>query len=724
MSPVRVSPPDTAAVILNFRGKNDTLACLQAIEAMPDKPGRVAVVDNGSGDDSLDAVARWLEAENMPFAVMDAEGAWTEDHGACRHVLIPLPGNTGYAAGNNAGIRAVLRDGTVRAAWILNNDTEPRPGALEALCGRMNDAGAAMAGSTLVYAHAPGRVQCAGGYSLNRMLGSTAAVFGDEALGSVLSRRPEDAEKVLDYVSGASLLVRRDALESIGLLAEEYFLYYEDTEFGLRAQRAGLRLVWAPHSIVVHKEGGASGAASGTEGRAFARPAFIDYLALRNRMYLMRKYFPLALPVTVAGYIGVLLKRVQRGQARRIPLVFTAMGDGLALRMGEPRPELGVSPDNGEKTVLFISARADFGGGPEHLWQLLRSMPASARKCVACPPDYPYYDRFRACVGNDNMFPLPHRRFSLSKLLDLRDFCFRHKVTVLHSHGKGAGLYSRLIGLMTGLPSVHTFHGVHVAEYGPWGKRMYRLYERFMSLFTNVGIAVSEGERRRIIAEGLMPETKLRLIVNGVPIPENVPDTPVSVPYRVVSISRFDYPKNSEFLVEILLKLKEMGRLEAFRFVVIGDGKGKEGLARLAWEKGVSSQMEFIGAIPNPHTFFSGALCYISTSRWEGMPLAVLEAMAHGLPPVVSDVVGNHDAVKDQDTGFLYPPGDAAKAAEAVCRLADEPDMRESMRARSREFVARSHDVRRMAMQTMEVLHDAPSRPQLRLHPPSAVSKR
>lgn len=724
MSAVRVFPPDTAAVILNFRGKDDTLACLQAIEAMPDKPGRVVVVDNGSGDDSLEAVGRWLETESMPFDVRSADDGELEPPDRNRHVLLPLPGNTGYAAGNNAGIRAALRDKSVRAVWILNNDTEPRPGALAALCARLDGARAAMAGSTLVYAHAPGRVQCAGGYSLNRLLGGTAAVFGDEALDSVLSRPPEEAEKELDYVSGASLLVRRDVLEYLGLLAEEYFLYYEDTEFGLRARRAGLRLAWAPDSIVMHKEGGASGAASGTEGRAFVRPAFIDYLALRNRMYLMRKYFPLALPLTVAGYLGVILKRVQRGQARRIPLVFRAMGDGLALRMGRPRPELGFFPDNGEKNVLFISARADFGGGPEHLWQLLRSMPAGARKCVACPPDYPYYDRFRACVGGDNMFPLPHRRFSLAKLWDLRNFCARHKVTVLHSHGKGAGLYSRLLGLMTGLPSVHTFHGVHIAEYGPLKKRLYRLYERFMSLFTNVGIAVSEGERLRILAEGLMPETKLRLIVNGVPIPADMPDAPVSVPYRVVSISRFDYQKNSEFLVDVLLRLKEMGRLEAFRFVIIGDGLGKEGLARLAWEKGVSSQMEFIGATPNPYVFFAGALGYFSSSRWEGMPLAVLEAMAHGLPPVVSDVVGNRDAVKDQDTGFIYQPGDAAKAAKALCRLADEPAMREAMRARGREFVAQNHDVSRMALQTMEVLHDAPSRPQIRSHAHSAVTKR
>ncbi len=93
---------------------------------------------------------------------------------------------------------------------------------------------------------------------------------------------------------------------------------------------------WAPDSIVYHKEGGSTGAESAGGGRAFNRPAWVDYLSLRNRMYMMRKHYPWALPVVAASYLGVMLNRIKRGQANRIPLIFRAAWDGLRGHMGKP----------------------------------------------------------------------------------------------------------------------------------------------------------------------------------------------------------------------------------------------------------------------------------------------------------------------------------------------------------------------------------------------------
>ena len=354
--------------------------------------------------------------------------------------------------------------------------------------------------------------------------------------------------------------------------------------------------------------------------------------------------------------------------------------------------------------VLFLTLRADFGGGPEHLWQLLRNLPAGARACVACPEDYPYYERYRACVGDNNIFILPHRKFSVAALWKLRAFCRENGVAVLHSHGKGAGLYSRLLAALTGLPCVHTFHGVHMAEYSATKKILYRLYERCMSLFTKAGIAVSEGERAQILTERLMPKARLRLIENGVVVPDTPVKMPTSPPYRVVSISRFDYAKNSTFLVDILEKLAQHNRIDDFFFVVVGDGPERMKMQVLASERKLAGTLECVGTNLTPHTFFTDALCYLSTSRWEGMPLAVLEAMAHGMPAVVSEVVGNQDVVKNGATGFLYAEGDAETAAAALCRLADEPDLRRALGRRAREDVRQMHDVRKMSRTTYDLL--------------------
>ncbi|MDR3358445.1 MAG: glycosyltransferase family 4 protein [Desulfovibrio sp.] len=361
--------------------------------------------------------------------------------------------------------------------------------------------------------------------------------------------------------------------------------------------------------------------------------------------------------------------------------------------------------------ILFLTLRADFGGGPKHLWQLLRHMPEGMRACVACPPDYPYYAKYCAAVGGkENVFLLPHRKFSLRLLWRLRGFCREKKITVLHSHGKGAGLYSRLLAALTGLPCVHTFHGVHMDRYRPGKQIAYRLYERMMSLLTRSGISVSEGELTQIVASGLMPRSKLRLIPNGVVIPDEKrggrDDFTASPPYAVVTFSRFDYQKNSPVLLDVLYALKDIGRLDDFRVTAVGDGSDRQGMLDAAKGTALEDALRCPGASDAPYSFFAGALCYLSTSRWEGMPLSILEAMAHGLPVIASDVVGNRDVVRDGETGLVYPEGDVRTAAALLCRLADDHDMCRVMGDNARAYVLRNHPVGKMAAQTFAILQD------------------
>jgi glycosyltransferase involved in cell wall biosynthesis len=228
-----------------------------------------------------------------------------------------------------------------------------------------------------------------------------------------------------------------------------------------------------------------------------------------------------------------------------------------------------------------------------------------------------------------------------------------------------------------------------------------------MSLITKVGIAVSEGELNQIVERGLMPRGKLRLIPNGVAIPDEVCGAAVSAessPYSVVTFSRFDYPKNSPFLLDILSALKDMGRLGDFRFSAVGDGPDRQGMLAAIQGTSLEESLRCPGASETPHSFFDGALCYLSTSCWEGMPLAVLEAMAHGLPAVVTDVVGNRDAVRHGETGLVYQEGDAAAAADAICLLADDPVRRLALGTAARDWVCRHHDVRIMASATYDLL--------------------
>lgn len=340
-----LSPAVTAVILLNYKGASDTLVCLEALRHLETAPRRVIVVDNGSG---LDEVTRlrcgWtaLNIRNViPAPALVRKGdPLPEAH----HVLLELEDNGGFSSGNNAGLHLAMQDDGCHAFWILNSDTEPAPDALSALCVRLNqrhDAG--FCGSTLCYAHEPDMVQCAGGCTLSPLTGATSFLHGGDRLSAVISREPESIENSMAYVCGASLLARRKTLEEIGLLAEEYFLYYEDAEWSLRARQVGHGLAWAPTSRVLHKEGGSSGAAGARNGHVPRRSKRVDYLSLRNRVWLMRNYYPAALPITLLSYLGVILNRIRRGQIDRIGLVLDAAWDGLTGQMGKPQARLASS---------------------------------------------------------------------------------------------------------------------------------------------------------------------------------------------------------------------------------------------------------------------------------------------------------------------------------------------------------------------------------------------
>lgn len=325
-----------AVILLNYKGAADTLACLEALERLEAAPRRIIVVDNGSGEGEFarlkDGWTALAQRHGQPAPALTREGGPLPE---VSHVLLALKENGGFSSGNNAGLRLAMQDERCRAFWLLNNDTEPAPDALDALCARLNERpDAGIAGSTLVYAHDPGRLQCAAGGTFTPWLAATRHHDQDGDADRLPAR--DATEAVLDYVIGASMLIRRKALETLNLLSEEYFLYCEDVDFCLRAKQAGFALCWAPGSLVRHREGGSSGASVANPGGRPARSPLVEYLNIRNRLFLVRRFNPSVLPIALLTMPIILVRRLWRGQADRCGLVLMAAWDALAGRMGKP----------------------------------------------------------------------------------------------------------------------------------------------------------------------------------------------------------------------------------------------------------------------------------------------------------------------------------------------------------------------------------------------------
>ena len=220
-------------VIVNFNTRDDLLACLGSIaSAPPTCPFHIHVVDNASSDDSVTAVRRAHPTVNV----------------------IALDRNAGFAAANNIAIRA----STSSLILLLNSDTGVRPGAIDTLVARLEATGAAIAGPRLV--NDQGRPEISFGpmlspvAELGQMLRVRVAARDAGWARRYVERRLR-AERDVDWVSGACLLVRRDAATAAGLLDERFFMYEEDVDFCASVRKNGGRVIFTPRAEVVHARG-------------------------------------------------------------------------------------------------------------------------------------------------------------------------------------------------------------------------------------------------------------------------------------------------------------------------------------------------------------------------------------------------------------------------------------------------------------------------------------
>jgi GT2 family glycosyltransferase len=344
-----VSRDKVYVVIVNWNGWRDTVECLESVLRSDHGPCQVVVCDNQSADGSAERIVEWASGDlaacstnsciaagstrstvTKPVAVTRLTRAGAESGGSpadAQVVLVENGANMGFAGGTNVGLRYAMARGDCKYAWLLNNDTVVDAAAMRALVERCSaDSRIGMVGSTLRYYHRPDRIQAQGGATYQPWL-AAARHLGVEKLAS----EPHDSrvvEREMSYVVGASMLVSVELLHRVGLLSEDYFLYFEELDLALRA-KGTFACAFAPLSIVYHKEG----ATMGSSGAPTQRSVLADYYLLRNRIVVTWRYFPVALPTVYAGLAAAAVNRALRGQWSRLWLVaLAALGPLAPLR--------------------------------------------------------------------------------------------------------------------------------------------------------------------------------------------------------------------------------------------------------------------------------------------------------------------------------------------------------------------------------------------------------
>ena len=246
--------PLVSIITINYHQADVTCALLDSLDRVTYPSFEVIVVDNGSGPDDLERLRKRTD----------------------RIRLVEAGANLGFTGGNNLGMDCARGDYFL----LLNNDTEVEPDFLDALVKAMEaDPRIGLASPKIRYHHTPELIQYAGGRRLNPYTIQGAWIGSREQdLGQY------DADRDTDLAHGAAMMIRREVVETVGGLGEDFFIFYEELDFSERVRRSGWTIRYVSGSTVWHKE-------SLTVGR---ETPFRTYYMTRNRLlYLRRNVFGL-----------------------------------------------------------------------------------------------------------------------------------------------------------------------------------------------------------------------------------------------------------------------------------------------------------------------------------------------------------------------------------------------------------------------------------------------
>jgi len=331
-----------AIIVLNWQGWQDTLVCLASLQRLV-YAGSVTVIvcDNASNDDSVERILAWAQENYAPSQI----GHFKYFSDNCHFqplsggsniqypfVFIQTGANLGFAGGNNVGINYTLQQPVdYDYFWLLNNDTYVDNHALTALSQHaLAHPEQALIGSTLINweekeeKNAENQiVQCAGGCHYFPLLTIFRQVHSGKPLMTVM--QANEAHIKLDYVCGAAMFISTPALKQVGLLNENYFLFYEELDYTQRLKQQGYDIGWCKNSWVYHKGSASVGSVKEGDRKKLQRANYYENL---STLKYTARFYPHLLPLVMI-LRGVLkaLALLMRGDFDLFPPLFQAYHD-------------------------------------------------------------------------------------------------------------------------------------------------------------------------------------------------------------------------------------------------------------------------------------------------------------------------------------------------------------------------------------------------------------
>ena len=311
---------------------------------------------------------------------------------------------------------------------------------------------------------------------------------------------------------------------------------------------------------------------------------------------------------------------------------------------------------------------------------------------------------------------------TLSRLVSLMR---RIRPHVVHTHTAKAGAVGRAAAILAGVPAiVHTYHG-HVLRgyFSPAKTAVYRGIERSLAWRTDRLLAVTSRVRDELIALGVGTAAQYRAVPLGFDL------APLLVAERRRGELRAELGVGDAPLIGIVARLVPIKAHEVFlaaaaevrrqvpgaRFLIVGDGELRQALEQQTAALGLTDAVRFLGWRADIDRLYADIDVVALTSRNEGSPVALIEAMASGVPVVSTEVGGVADVVQHGVSGLLAPMDDAAGIARHILTLLADPAMRHTMGRHGRARVAATYDAGRLVTDIETLYEDLVREKQLHL---------
>lgn len=355
--------------------------------------------------------------------------------------------------------------------------------------------------------------------------------------------------------------------------------------------------------------------------------------------------------------------------------------------------------ESAKPPVLFIVGQLTRGGAEQQFYNLLTQLAPPVVVVALTQGDY-WAEPIRA-LGH-TLIELDRRgRGDLSRFTRLRRIIRQHRPDVVHIFIDGVtGLYGRIGALLAGHRCVVAGERSHPVHHPRW----YRALLPLLNLGVAAVVPNSQAAADYLVQHRLAPRRKIHVIPNGIDpdafesaSPPATPPWPEAWADGVMAgmVGRVSYAKSPETLVALAAALR--AQQSPVRFAWIGGGALLGETQALADTHGVTDTLYFTGERHDVPALLQALDLFVLTSRYEGASNAILEAMAAGLPCIVTDAGAARQLVVDGDTGFVVPVGDVDGLARQISVLADDPARRRAMGERARERVRHEFTIPVMA---------------------------